>query len=269
MRTSAIGGARSRLSSNLPGMRISPGARVYLTTAVSLAAVALAALSGTQAHSGAPGRAWWTLGAVAGAVIAAAVPAYEQIRKERMRVTAQRAAIDAAVAMRVTMNDALDPIVHQLGRVVTAGRHDREAAEQAVVPLVLDSAAYLAGTGRVRASLWRFTPGTPWVLAPSVYSGRVDDPLEPLVEGTDAGDLALAMIRHSRHLFCPDVEAAPLAGWQVTAPQTYRSFAVVPVAAGRNAFGMLMVDTLERGGIRREDVPLLRLLGGLLAVALA
>jgi transcriptional regulator with GAF, ATPase, and Fis domain len=53
------------------------------------------------------------------------------------------------------------------------------------------------------------------------------------------------------------------------APQTYKSFAAVPVAAGQNAFGMLMVDTLDKDGIRRTDVPLIRLLGGLLAVALA
>ena len=55
----------------------------------------------------------------------------------------------------------------------------------------------------------------------------------------------------------------------MVAPQTYKSFAAVPVAAGQNAFGMLMVDALDAGGIRRADVPLIRLLGGLLAVALA
>lgn len=251
-------------------MRISPGARVYLTTAISLAAVALATWSGTQAHAGAPGRLWWTLGAVAASVTAAGVPAYEQIRKERMRATAHQAAVDAAVEMQVTMNDALDPIVRQLGRVVTAaGRREREAAQQAVIPLVLDSAAHLAGAGRVRACLWQFQPGTPRVLAPAQYSGRVDDPLEPITEGTVAGDLVFGMIRHNQHLFCPDVDADPHPGWPVTVPQTYRSFAAVPVAAGQNAFGMLMVDTLERGGIRRADVPLIRLLGGLLAVALA
>ncbi|HEY2315556.1 MAG TPA: hypothetical protein VGH96_18245, partial [Streptosporangiaceae bacterium] len=58
-------------------------------------------------------------------------------------------------------------------------------------------------------------------------------------------------------------------GWQVTAPQTYQSFAAVPVAAGQDAFGMLMVDALDKGGISRTDVPLIRLLGGLIAVALA
>src|SRR6266852_3879502 len=94
-------------------MRIPPGARVYLTTVISLAGVALATWFGMQAGAAAVDRQWWTLGAVAASVTAAGVPAYEQIRKERMRARAQRAAVDAAVAMRVTMNDALDPIVRQ------------------------------------------------------------------------------------------------------------------------------------------------------------
>jgi hypothetical protein len=251
-------------------MRIPPGARVYLTTVISLAGIALATLSGMQAAAAAPGdRPWWTLGAVAASVIAAGVPAYEQIRKEQMRAKAERAAVDAAVAMRVTMNDALDPIVRQLGRVAAAGRRDQEALAQAVIPMVLDSAAHLTGTGRVRACLFRFAPGTPMVLAPTAYSGRVDDPLDPIAEGTPEGDLVFGMIRHNQHLFSPDLAANPLPGWRITLPQTYQSFAAAPVAAGQNAFGMLMVDALEKGGVGRADVPLIRLLGRLLAVALA
>jgi GAF domain-containing protein len=96
----------------------------------------------------------------------------------------------------------------------------------------------------------------------------VDDPLEPVTEGTAEGDLVFGMIRHNQHLFCPDLDADPPAGWRITAPQTYKSFAAVPVAAGQNAFGMLMVDALEKDGIRRTDVPLIRLLAGLLADAL-
>ncbi len=251
-------------------MRIPPGARVYLTTIISLAAVALATWSGMQAGAAVADRRWWTLGAVAASVTAAGVPAYEQIRKERQRARAERAAVDAAIAMRVTMNDALDPIVRQLGRVATAaGRREREALQEATVPMVVDSAAHLAGSGRVRACLFRLAPGTPRVLVPEQYSGRVDDPLAPIAEGTAEGDLVFGMIRHNRHLFCPDLDADPPPGWQVTAPQTYKSFAAVPVAAGPNAFGMLMVDALEKDGIRRADVPLIRLLAGLLADALA
>jgi hypothetical protein len=250
-------------------MRIPPGTRVYLTTAISLAAVALATGFGMQAGSTTSGRGWWALGAVLASVTAAGVPAYEQIRKERLRARAQRAAVDAAVAMRVTMNDALDPIVRQLGRVVTAAKDDRAPLAEAAVPMALDSAAHLAGTGRVRACLFRFAPGTPMALVPAQYSGRVDDPLEPITEGTAEGDLVFGMIRHNQHLFCPDLDTGAPPGWRITAPQTYKSFAAVPVAAGQNAFGMLMVDSLDAGGIRRSDVPLIRLLGGLLAVALA
>jgi len=250
-------------------MRIAPGARVYLTTVISLAGVALATFFGMQAGAGVPGRPWWALGAVVASVTAAGVPAYEQIRKEQLRARAQRAAVDAAVMMRVTMNDALDPIVRQLGRVVTAGKHDRQALAEATIPMVVDSAAHLAGAGRVRACLFRFAPGTPAVLVPAQYSGRVDDPLEPITEGTAEGDLVFGMIRHNQHLFCPDLDTSAPPGWRVAAPQTYKSFAAVPVAAGQNAFGMLMVDALDADGIRRADVPLIRLLGGLLAVALA
>src|SRR2546423_10582035 len=102
-------------------MRLPPGARVYLTTIVSLAGVALATWSGMQAGAAGPGRRWWTLGAVAASVTAAAVPAYEQIRKERMRARAQRAAVDAAVALRVALDDALSPLAPQLGRAATPG----------------------------------------------------------------------------------------------------------------------------------------------------
>jgi hypothetical protein len=109
-------------------MWIPPGVRVYLTSGISLAGVALATWSGMQAGAATTGRPWWTLGAVAASVTAAGVPAYEQIRKERMRAQAEQLAVDAAVAMRVTMNDALDPIVRQVGRVVTAqSKHDRDA----------------------------------------------------------------------------------------------------------------------------------------------
>ena len=135
--------------------------------------------------------------------------------------------------------------------------------------MALDSAAHLAGSGRVRACLFRFAPGTPMMLVPAQYAGRVDDPLEPITEGTTEGDLVFGMIRHNQHLFSPDLDTSAPQGWRITAPQTYKSFAAVPVAAGQNAFGMLMVDSLDVEGIRRTDVPLIRLLGGLLAVALA
>src|SRR5262249_59076366 len=96
-------------------MRIARGARVYLTTVISLAGVALATIFGMQAGAGAPGRPWWALGAVVASVTAAGVPAYEQIRKEQLRARAQRAAVDAAGMMRGTVNHALYPVLRPRG----------------------------------------------------------------------------------------------------------------------------------------------------------
>src|SRR5260370_40533491 len=118
-----------------------------------------------------------------------------------MRGSAEEAAVAAAVAMRVTMSDGLDPIVRQLGRgAAAADPREREALAAAAIPMALDSAAHLAGSGRVRACLFRVTPGTPGMLVADQYSGRVDDPLEPIAEGTAQGDLVFSMIRHNQHL---------------------------------------------------------------------
>ncbi len=254
-------------------MRIPPGPRVYLTTSVSLAAVALATWFGMEAGSAPSAMAWWTFGAVLASVTAAGVPAYEQIRKERLRAQAEQAAIGAAVAMRVTMNDALDPIVRQLGRIATtASRHDREGLQEATVPMILDSAAHLIEAQRVRASWFRLIEGehgTPSKLVPDQYAGRADEPRTTFTQGTVEGDYAFAMIRHNQHLVCADVDTEPPPGWPVSAGHTYKSFIAVPVVAGQTPFGMLTVDTVDIAGVSEAEVPLVRLLAGLLAGALA
>ncbi len=250
-------------------MRIPPVQRVYLTTGISLAAVALATWSGMEAGAEPSAMTWWTVTAVVASVTAAGVPAYEQIRKERLRAQAQRAAIGAAVAMRVTMNDALDPIVRQLGRIATAGRHEREGLQEAIIPMILDSAAHLIDAERVRANWFRFVESKPPQLVPEQYAGRADEPTTTFMEGTVEGDSAFAMIRHNQHLTCIDVDTEPPPGWRGSAHHGYKAFIAVPVVAGNTAFGMLTVDTVEAAGVTEAEVPLVRLLAGLLAGALA
>jgi transcriptional regulator with GAF, ATPase, and Fis domain len=251
-------------------MRIAPGTRLYLTTVVSLAAVAFATLSGMEAGAASVDRPWWTLGAVLASVTAAGLPAYEQIRRERLRSQAEQAAVEAAVAMRVTMNDALDPIVRQLGRVASAtSRQERQVLQEAAIPMVLDSAAHLVGSSRARACLFRFAAGTPRALVPDQYAGRADEPLPAFAEGTEQGDQVFAMLRHNGHLWCPDLDADPPPGWPATGQHGYKSFIAVPIAAGSTGFGMLMVDSLARDGVSEAEVPLVRLFAGLMADALA
>jgi GAF domain-containing protein len=251
-------------------MRIAPGWRVYLTTSISLVAVAVATWSGAQAGRAPSARPWWALAAVVASVAAAGLPAYEQIRKERLRAYAEQAAIDAAVAMRVTMNDALDPIVRQLGRIATAGsKREREALQEATVPMILDSAAHLIDATRVRACWYRLEEGKPSTLVPDQYAGRAGQPTTTFTEGSREGDSAFALIRHNQHLVCLDVDTEPPPGWQAWSHQGFKAFIVVPVVAGENGFGLLTVDTIDVAGVTDAEVPLLRLLAGLLAGALA
>jgi GAF domain-containing protein len=251
-------------------VRIPPRRRLYITTTVGVVSVALVAISGAEAGDTGPWRPWWIALGVVMSVVGAAVPGYEQIRKERQRKTAEQQAMDAAVEMRVTINDALDPIVRQLGRIATAtNRQERGNLREATVPMVLGSAAQLIKGRRVRACLFRLEDGSPKKLVPAEYAGRADAPVTVFVEGTDEGDSVFEMIRRNEHTHSDDVDRDPPEGWHGSAEHGYRSFLAVPVVAGQTPYGMLTVDALNVGGVSRSDVPFVRLLAGLLADALA
>ena len=131
---------------------IGRGARFYVTTSLTALALALAALSGILAGTtkGDSRVAWIVvnLASVAGAVV---VQAIEQRRRERERQAAEIVAVD----MRVAMNDALDPIVRQLGRIAVAGnRRERDELREQTIPMVLYSASLLiAGVRGARARI--------------------------------------------------------------------------------------------------------------------
>jgi hypothetical protein len=251
-------------------VRIPPRRRVYVTTVLSIVSVALVALSGAEAGTDSNLKPWWIALGIIMSVVGAAIPGYEQVRKERQRKEAERAAIDAAVEMRVTINDALDPIVRQLGRIATApNRQERGNLREATIPMVLDSAAHLIKGMRVRACWFRMVDGPPRRIEPVQYAGRADEPATVFVEGTPEGDSVFAMIRHNQHVQSANVDRDPPIGWYGSEGHDYRSFVAVPVVAGHVAYGMLTVDAMNAGGVGRAEVPFVRLLAGLLAGALA
>lgn len=254
----------------LPPRRYRPVRRIYLTTGLSVVSVGLVALAGAKAGDGGALKPWWIGLSIVMSLVGAAVPGYEQIRKERLRKEAEQAAIEAAVAMRVTLNDALDPIVRQLGRIATTtNRQERSNLREATVPMILDSAAHLIDAERVRACWFRFIPGKPRKLEPAYCAGRADEAATVFEEGTVEGDSVFAMIRHNEHVVALDVENDPPPGWRGSAKHEYRSFIAVPVVAGQRAFGILTVDAIDVAGVTEAEVPFVRLLAGLLADALA
>jgi transcriptional regulator with GAF, ATPase, and Fis domain len=251
-------------------VRIPPRARLYVTTSIGVVSVALVAVSSAEAGNDGRFKPWWIVLGIVMSVVGAAVPGYEQIRKERQRKGAEQAAIEAAVDMRVTINDALDPIVRQIGRIATAPtRQERGNLREATVPMILDSAAHLIKGERVRACWFRLEEKGIRRLEPDQYVGRADAPVTVFAEGTTEGDSVFAMIRHNEHVYTSDVDRDPPPGWRGSAEHGYRSFIAVPVVAGQTAYGMLTVDAMNVGGIGPGEVPFVRLLAGLLADALA
>jgi transcriptional regulator with GAF, ATPase, and Fis domain len=251
-------------------VRIPPKRRLYITTSLGVVSVALVALSSAEAGEDGRFKPWWIVLGIVMSVVGAAVPGYEQIRKERQRKTAERAAIDAAVDMRVTINDALDPIVRQLGRIATApSRQERGNLREAAVLMILDSATQLIKGERVRACWFRMVEGKPRQLVPADYVGRADAPDTIFEEGTPEGDSVFQMIRHNEHIQSSDVDRDPPKGWHGSSEHGYRSFVAVPVVAGQTPYGMLTVDAMNVGGVSRSEVPFVRLLAGLLADAIA
>lgn len=242
--------------------------RFYVATTVTAVAVVFAALSGILAGtSHGDERIVWIVVDLLAVATAALVQAVEQRRRERERQAAEILAVDT----RTAMQDALDPIVRQLGRIAVAGgRHERDELREQTVPMVLYSASQLIGPERVRACWFRLHDARgPRRLRPELSEGRADALRTEFVAGTPSGDSVLALITHNTHRFCADVVAAPPPGWDASRPHEYRTFISVPVVAGTTAFGLLTVDSMLPGDLTEGDVPLLRLLAGLLADAMA
>jgi GAF domain-containing protein len=236
------------------------------TYGFAAAAVVMATLGGIlsgSTHGSA--RAWWIVTACFAACLAFGVPALD-----RRKISREGAATeDLGIALMTAMNDSLDPIVRQLGRLATVKSRDRDAVREQIGPMVLNSAAELVGHDRVRACWFDLDRGPPRALLPKLHVGRSDAPNTNFVEGTPEGDAAFEMIETNTNMFYPDVSAEPPPGWRPGEGHDYVTFVSVPVVAGNVAFGMLTVDSLHIGDLGEHHVAMVRLLAGLLADALA
>ena len=94
-------------------------------------------------------------------------------------------------------------------------------------------------------------------------------PTTTFTAGTPAGDAAIGLVLSDEDLLCEDLESAPPLGWDLSKERDYRTFISVSVIAGDIAYGMLTLDAVEPGTLDVEDKALLRLMAGVLAVALS
>lgn len=85
------------------------------------------------------------------------------------------------------------------------------------------------------------------------------------------GEALLRLLSQDRPELWSDLSESRPPNWKATGNETssYKSSLVVPVRTGARAFGLLMVDSDEPGGLTEEDVPVVQTLGWMLALALS
>lgn len=198
------------------------------------------------------------------------IPQARQLHAKRGERTAEQRELQARADTRAAVNDALDPILRQLGDIsAERSKPARERLIAQAIPFVLNAAASLIGSERSRACWYELTDESPPRLVPRLAAGRSGSPTTTFEPGTAAGDAAIGMVLSGESRLCRDIDTEPPPGWDSTKPRDYKTFISVTVAAGDLAFGMLTLDALEAGNLSTDDLHLLRLMGSALAAALA
>lgn len=198
------------------------------------------------------------------------VPQVRQAVARSRESSAVERELVARTETRAAMNDALDPILRQLGEISSERRKPaRDKLIAQTVPFVLAAASNLIGPDRSRACWFELTDTGPVQLVPKHHAGRAGSPRTTFTENTTAGDAAIGMVLRGENRLCDDIDKEPPPGWDVSKQRDYKTFISVSVIAADTAYGMLTLDALKPGDLDSDDLHLLSLMAGALAAALA
>jgi hypothetical protein len=210
------------------------------------------------------------------ATLGVGVPLWQQARAARDRADAVAAARAARAAMRIAMEDALDPFAALLRQLAVAKGQERARLRGEAIQLTLTSIAQLTaliGPGgddrprRVRVCFFALEPGHPRRLVPQSYAGRAGAPTVVFDERTRAGQFLLK-VADDGWIIVDDTGKHPTAIWWDEERQ-HRTFAAGPVpGSDGEPAGVITIDALAAGELADLDLPLVRLLAHLLSLAL-
>lgn len=211
----------------------------------------------------------WRALALTGALIAAVGPAIDKVRRDRRQTSFEDELVKVKADQVVAINDALDPLVEKLGELVSIPPENREAALGALITQALASASRVIGPDRARACFFEADGvSNPRRLVPRHFDGRSGKPRTTFIQGQPDGDFVIGLLEHDQHYFCNDVLASPPPGWDASRTRGYRTFISVPASAGADALGLLTLDAPEPGDLALDDVPLLRVIGSVIATGI-
>lgn len=207
----------------------------------------------------------------AGAVltaVAVGLPLRQRHHAANARGDAMHRIQAARAAMRIALQDALDPFVHLMTRLPEAKPADRDRLRGEAIQLAVTTTAALAGAERVRVCFFILDTGPPETLRLERFAGRAGAPTVVFTEGTTAGDAALRVVHRGSWIYVEDTaRQRPRFTWDLE--PVFRTLLAGPVATPDSAYGLLTLDALRPGELAQVDLALVQLLAGLLAAALA
>lgn len=210
------------------------------------------------------------------ALVAFAVPAAREAEAARRAQLAEERLLEADVALKLTVSDALLPVLTSVvNGVDPASSTPNEVAAAETLGMVLGTAAHLCGGGRGRArACWYevrgLNSGKPG-LYPVTHIGRGVKPSTEFPRAEPRGQALFDLLANDRAELIDDLDVEKPINWKATTNgrTSYRTSLTVPVRTDDQAFGILTVDADQPGVFTEADVDLARLLGVVLALALS
>jgi len=207
----------------------------------------------------------WFAGQIACVVLAAGVPAYSAWRSKRSELNARSAA-------HVEMSYALDPI---LRRFANHAAVDPASLRREITVMVVNAAADIFGPPlKTRSCYFEFVQDEPTSgseptkrLILEEHAGRPSPVRSEFLADDPRGAAAIALVEDNDHLFCEDIVKKPPPNWGDSGDHSYKTFISVGVRTRSTAYGMLTVDAPTPGDLSEQDVDMLRVMGGLIALA--
>jgi hypothetical protein len=211
----------------------------------------------------------WLYLAILGVVLAAATPVVDAAVRQRQRTSLAARLKKARTDEVAAVNDGLDPLVDALGVLVTTERADRPAAAQRLLTQALNSASQVIGSGRTRrVRVSYFEPDENGCLVCRDSAGREGRPRSRFCQDDPEGASVIERLADDATCFCESIADQPPAGWDPGRVPRYQTFISVPARVGRLSVGMLTADAPNKGELQEQDIPLLRVIGTILAASI-
>lgn len=256
----------------MPTSRWKAISRLWAPPIVTILAIA-AAIVFQQRHTEAARddpliQLWFWLW-IAFAIVAGGIPLVDAAIRQQRRKSAADQVRSAREEQVVAINDALDPLVEKLGELVLTAPRTRPAIAQKLLIQALNSASQVIGPERTRVNYFQADAAAePYRLICKESAGRHTKPTTVFTQGRPDGDWVIGLLSRDEPYLCESVKEDPPPGWDSSRSRTYETFISVPASVGSESVGMITADAPRKGDLKEQDIPLIRVIGTIIAASI-